>query len=113
MDAVYSLASGQDGGRCLVEPVELLAKIPYKVDFRESDLEPTLNQLMLENYFSYEKAKKLNGDTMFIITLKDNGISYLRDRQVSRRKLAIKILIAIVVAAISFSFKSILNAIFG
>ena len=113
MNAVYESASGQDGGRCLIEPVELLSKIPYKVDFRESDLEPTLNQLMLENYFSYEKVKKLNGDEMYVITLKDNGISYLRDRQVARRKLILKIAIAIVVAAISFSFKSILNAIFG
>ena len=83
MNAVYALASGQDGGRCLIEPAKLLAKIPYKVDFRESDLEPTLNQLMLENYFSYEKVKKLNGDVMYVITLKDNGNSYLRDRQVA------------------------------
>ena len=113
MNVIYAEASGASGGQCLVSPVYLLTQIPYRVDFRESDLEETMNQLMLENYFTYEKAKMLNGDLMYVITLKDNGISYMRDRQVARRKLAIRIAITVAVAALSFSIKSILQAIFG
>ena len=60
MNVVYEAASGTAGGQCLISPVELLSRIPYKVDFREGDLEETLNKLMLDNYFVYEKAKKLN-----------------------------------------------------
>lgn len=113
MNVVYESASGCPGGQCLISPVELLSKISFNVDFREGDLEETLNKLMLDNYFVYEKAKKLNGDLMYIITLKDNGISYLRDKEVSRRKLAIRIALTIAIAALSFSIKYILQAIFG
>lgn len=113
MNVVYAAASGAPGGQCLISPVELLSRISYSVDFREGDLEETLNKLMLDNYFVYEKAKKLNGDLMYVITLKDNGISYLRDKEVSRRKLIIRIALTIVIAALSFSIKFILEAIFG
>ncbi len=113
MNVVYAAASGSPGGQCLISPVELLSRISYSVDFREGDLEETLNKLMLDNYFVYEKAKKLNGDLMYVITLKDNGISYLRDKEVSRRKLIIRIALTIAIAALSFSIKFILEAIFG
>lgn len=113
MNVIFAAASGAPGGQCLISPVEILSRISYNVDFREGDLEETLNKLMLDNYFVYEKAKKLNGDLMYVITLKDNGISYMRDKEVSRRKLAIRIALTIAIAALSFSIKYILEAIFG
>ena len=48
---------------------------------------------------------------MYVITLKDNGISYLRDRQVASRKLAFRIAITVILAIFSFSIKSILDLI--
>ncbi len=113
MDIVYELASGTSNGQYLVTPQELLERISFNVDFRESDLETNLNRLMLDNYCNFEKAKKANGDLMYLITLKDNGISYLRDRQVSRRKAVTRIIVTILIAALSFSIKSILQAIIG
>ncbi len=113
MDIVYELASGTSNGQYLVTPQELLERITFKIDFRESDLETNLNRLMLDNYCSFEKAKKANGDMMYLITLKDNGISYLRDRQIARRKAVTRIIVTILIAALSFSIKSILQAIIG
>lgn len=113
MDVIYKEASTSSSGQCLMSPVDILSKIPYKVDFREADLEENMNQLMLDNYFDYEKAKKTNGDLMYIITLRDNGLSYQRDKLVARRKLIIRIALTIAIAALSFSFKYILEAIFG
>lgn len=113
MDIVYELASGTSNGQYLVTPQELLERISFKVDFRESDLETNLNRLMLDNYCGFEKAKKSNGDTMYLITLKDNGVSYLRDKQVARRKMVTRIIVTILIAALSFSIKSILQAIIG
>jgi len=113
MDIVYELASGTSNGQYLVTPQELLERISFKVDFRESDLETNLNRLMLDNYCGFEKAKKANGDLMYLITLKDNGISYLRDRQIARRKAVTRIIVTILIAALSFSIKSILQAIIG
>lgn len=113
MDVIYGTASTSPGGQCLVSPIQLLERIPYSVDFRESDLEETMNKLMLDNYFTYEKARTPSGDIRYVITLLDNGLSYLRDKEVSRRKLALKIILTIAIAALSFSIKYILEAIFG
>ena len=112
MNIIYAEASSSVSGQCLISPVDIMTKIPYKVDFRENDLEETMNQLMLDNYFVYEKAKKTNGDLMYVITLKDNGLSYQRDKTVARRKLIVRILLTIAIAALSFSIKYILEAIF-
>ena len=113
MNVIYKEASASSNGQCLISPLDLLLKLPYKVDFRESDLEETMNQLSLENYFEYEKARKTNGEPMYIITLGDNGIRYQRDRAVARKKLVFRIMLTIAIAALSFSIKYILQAIFG
>ena len=60
MNVIYKEASASSNGQCLISPLDLLLKLPYKVDFRESDLEETMNQLSLENYFEYEKRHKLS-----------------------------------------------------
>lgn len=113
MNVIFAAASGAPGGQCLVSPAELLSRIPYKLDFRECDLEETLNKLMLDNYFRYEKARKLNGDFLYVITLRDNGISYLRDMEIARRKFAIRLAIAIVLAIFASLIKFIVSAILG
>ena len=112
MNVIYKKASRSKNGQCLVTPLELLSKIPYGVDFKESDLEETLNQLSLDNYFECDRAHKSNGEPMYCITLKENGVSYLRDRKVSRRKLLIRIVTAILIAILGFVIKAILDVIF-
>lgn len=113
MNIIYDKASRSQNGQCLVSPLDLLTKIPYGVEFKETELEETLNQLVLDNYFDCNKAKTPSGDIMYCITLKDNGISFLRDKRVSRRKLVLRIITTILIAALSFSLKEILNLIFG
>ncbi len=113
MDVVYGLASKSTNGSILVTSQELLEQISYKTDFRESDVEVNLNRLSLDNYCTYKKAKRSNGDSVYLITLKDNGISYFRDKQTNRKKMITRIVITILIAALSFSMKSILSLIFG
>lgn len=111
MDIIYKQASRSNNGQCLLAPIDLLSKIPYRVDFKESDLDETLNQLVLDSYFDCERARTPSGDMMYCLTLKDNGISYLRDKKVRRRKMIIRIISTILIAALSFSIKFILDAI--
>ena len=113
MDIIYKEAGHTANGRCLIAPIDLLSKIPYRVDFKESDLDETLKQLVLDSYFDCDRAKTPSGDIMYCITLKDNGISYLRDKRVRRRKLIVRIITTILIAALSFSIKFILDAIVG
>ena len=112
MNVIYKKASRSQNGQCLVTPLELLSKIPYGVDFKESDLEETLNQLTLDNYFECDRAHTSGGELIYCLTLKENGISYLRDRKVSRRKLLIRIITAILIAILGFVIKAILDVIF-
>ncbi len=113
MNIIYHKASRSQNGQCLVSPLDLLARIPYRISFKESELDEILNQLVLDNYFTCERAKKPNGDSMYIITLKENGISYLRDKRVAQRKFVFRLIIAAAIATFSFSIKYILQAIFG
>lgn len=114
MEVIYGRASRSNNGQCLLASADMLSAIPYNVDFRETELEETLNQLVLDNYFECDKAlRKSSNDTMYCITLKANGISYMRDKKVAQRKLIIRIITTILFAAFSFSIKFILDAIFG
>jgi len=111
MNTIYAQASRSPNGQCLVAPLDLLTKIPYRVEFKENELDEVMNQLVLDKYFEYEKAKRGSGDTNYIITLKDNGISYIRDRKVARTKLIFRIILTVLLAVFSFSIKAIITAI--
>lgn len=108
MNAVYSLAKGT--GSCLATRVELLKLIPYKYDFRESDVEPTLNALKIEGYFDYEKADR-KGELVYCIALMAKGLSYERDKLTARRKLLIKLSIVVASAILGWAIKEIISAI--
>ena len=108
MNAVYSMAS--PSGQCLATKVELLSKIPYDKDFREEDIEKTLEALKIEGYFEYDKAAKKD-ETVYVIVLKGKGLSYERDKKKSRRKLIIRLAWAVVCALIGWAVKEIISAI--
>ena len=110
MNVIYKTAVNKNG-QCLLTPLEILEKIPYKLEFKESDLEKVLTDLSLDNYFGVEKAKH-HGETIYIITLKENGFSYIRDKKKARRKLVLRIITTIAIAILSYLVKVLLGIIF-
>jgi hypothetical protein len=110
LNVVYKTAVNKNG-QCLLSPIEILEKIPYKLEFTENDLDKVLNDLSLDNYFSVEKAKH-HGELYYVITLKEKGLSYIRDKKKARRKLYIRILTGILLAIMSYVIKLILPLIF-
>ena len=113
MNIIYGQASRSPNGQCLLTPLDLLTKIPYRVEFKENEIDEIMNQLVLDNYFSYERAMRKNGDVNYIITLKENGVSFMRDKQVAQRKLIFRVIVTVIFAILSVSMKSIINAIMG
>lgn len=99
-------------GQTMIAPLSLLENIPYNVDFRAEELEGMLNELAYDNYFSLEKAKR-KGELIYIITLKENGLGYIREKKAARRNLIAKLIIAACVAALSFFVKWILGLFFN
>lgn len=111
LDVVYKTAVNKNG-QCLLTPLDILEKIPYKLEFTENDLDKVLNDLTLDNYFSVDKAKR-HGEPIYVITLKEKGLSYIRDKKKARRKLYIRIITAILIAIMSYVIKLILPYIFN
>mgnify|MGYP001146655551 CR=1 FL=1 len=110
LDIVYKTAVNKRG-QCLLTPLDILQKIPYKVEFTESDLDKVLNDLALDDYFSVDKANH-HGEIVYVISLKEKGLSYIRDKKKARKKLYIRIVTAILIAIMSFIIRWILGRIF-
>lgn len=92
-------------------PLDILQKIPYKLEFTENDLDKVLNDLALDDYFTVDKAKH-HGEIVYVLALKEKGLSYIRDKKKARKKLYIRIITAILIAIMSFIIKWILDKIF-
>lgn len=106
MNVIYKTAVDEKG-QCLLSPLDILQKIPYRLEYSEDDLERVLTELSQENYFHFEKSK-YHGELFYIITLKEKGYSYFRDKKTARRKLIVRILTAIALAILSYVIKLIL-----
>lgn len=111
MDVIYNAASGKSG-QCLLSPLDILRKVPLKVDIREDDLEPLFYNLSIDGYFDYERAD-FKGDRMYLFTLKEKGLAYARDKKKKRTSLIIKIVSAIAFAALGALVRYIIGAIIG
>jgi len=99
-------------GQVMLSPLQILQSIPYNIDFRADELEGVATQLVYDNYFTLEQASR-KGELMYIITLKEKGLSYLREKRVARRNLIVKLAIGALVAALSFFVKWILGLFFN
>src|SRR5690554_723627 len=110
LNIVYKTAVNKNG-QCLLTPLDILQKISYNLEFTEQDLEKSLNDLALDDYFSLDKAKRRN-EIVYVISLKEKGLSYIRDKKKARKKLYIRIITAILIAIMSFIIKWILGNIF-
>lgn len=109
MEVVYT-AARPSGGQCLITPLELLNRIPYKVEFRENDLEPVMEALSLDGYFEYESATR-KGEPVFCIILKEKGNSYMRDKRNARIKIYKRIATTIAFALLGYLVKVVISAI--
>lgn len=109
MNVIFKTATDENG-QCLLMPLEILQKIPYRTRFSEEDLEPTLDELSREDYFNLEKTK-YHGESCYIITLREKGYSYFRDKKTARRKLVLRIITTIAIAILSYMVKVILSYI--
>ena len=110
MKVIYEAAS--ERGQCLISPMEILSKIPYKVDFRESDIDKVMEQLKIDGYFGYDKARQKD-EIIYCIVLKEKGLSFERDRKTARKKLIMRIATTIAFALLGYLIKIIITAVIG
>ncbi|MCL2630347.1 MAG: hypothetical protein FWD49_02340 [Firmicutes bacterium] len=111
MDVVYD-ATSEKTGRCIVSPFYILSKIPYKHRFNEEDLQPVLEALSIDGYFEYEHAEK-KGEMLFLISLKEKGLGYAREKKDNRKKLIRRIVTTIIFAVLGYSVRWLIGVILG
>lgn len=111
MDVIYNAASTKTG-QCLITPFEVLSRIPYRVNFREDELEKVMEGLSIDGYFEYEAASK-KGETVYLISLKEKGLAYEREKKAARKKIYIRIGTTIAFALLGYLIKVIISAIIG
>lgn len=116
MRAIFTFAS-KKGGAGLIKPLDLLAMIPYNLEFREQDLEPVLSVLELDDYVEVVRTDK-KGEIYYLITLQKRGQAYKRTIEVEKRnkrsKIIFKVALGVSVAAATFLLRTyIFPVIFG
>jgi hypothetical protein len=109
MGAVYSLC--RDKGVCLISAAEILALLSPRRKYTEEDLENTLNELALDNYFELLSSER-KGEKMYVISLHANGYAFKRGYVQRRRDAFLKIAWAALSAVIAFAVGLLLKRIF-
>jgi len=108
MRAIFTFAT-MKGGVGIIRPIDLLAMIPYNIEFKASDLEPVLSVLEMDEYIESVLTDK-KGETFYCITLKKKGQAYKRaielDKRNKRAKILFKVGLGIVTTIAFFLLKT-------
>jgi hypothetical protein len=110
MSAVYMLCDGTDG--CLISPIDILSILPSRKKYNIERIDDALNALHMDGYFDLIVSER-QGEKMYVISLKESGITFKRRAGQRKRDFAFKIFLAFVGAFATFIFGLILNAVFG
>lgn len=107
MRAIFSFATVK-GGCCIIRPVDLLALIPYNVEFRADDLEPVMSVLEMDDYIESVKTDK-KGEMYFCIELKKKGLAYQRALELEKKNKKSKIVFKIILTIIGVALSTVLS----
>ncbi|MBP5404734.1 MAG: hypothetical protein J6Y74_02165 [Clostridia bacterium] len=113
MRVIYKQTT-KNKGMCLIRPVDLMVGIPYSLEFKAEDLEPTMRALVYDEYIDLVESDK-KGDFYYCITLLKKGFAFQRSEEqrlrARRSSIISKVLLALLGAAVAFAAKPILNLI--
>lgn len=109
MKVILDKAMPKDGV-CLVNQIDLLKDIPYTIDFKRNDLEPSLKALMLEGYFEILDTDK-KGEKYYCITMMPTGIELARRIANEKRAIKFKLVLTISGCLLSYILSQIILAI--
>ncbi len=110
MNAVYSLCDGTDG--CLISAAEILSVLPRGKKFNAGCVDEALANLNGDGYFDLITSKRC-GEKMYVITLKESGLNFRREKKQRARDVMFKIALAFIGALATFIFGIILKALSG
>lgn len=110
MLAIYQKAVEKDGV-CLISQNDLLSLLPYKMQFKKSDLGFCLKSLVSEGYVELISTEK-KGEEYYCITLQKLGYDFAYQRAKEKRQIKMKIILTVCGAIGSFVIGRILFYVF-
>lgn len=99
MWAIFKHTEGTNG-ICLISHIELLGLLPYDMEFKLEELEPTLKALEMDDYLDFVRADR-HGEMVYCVTLHQNGLNFARAVAAEKRKLRKRIIITVIMGIIS------------
>ena len=94
MRTVYQ-AADKKSGVCLLSPIELFDRLSLDLDFDEEELDGTLRNLEIDDYFDITRSDK-RGELVYCINMHQKGLAFDRVEKAFKSNLKFKIILAIV-----------------
>lgn len=94
MRAVYQ-AADKKSGVCLLTPIDLFNDLSLDLDFDEEELDATLRNLEIDDYFDVTRSDK-KGELVYCINMHQKGLAFARVEKAFKSNLKFKILLAII-----------------
>jgi len=98
MRVVYAEAE-QQGGSCLLTPIEIFSQIPLDIDIEESELDITLKNLEIDEYFDLTLSDR-KGELVYCINLQKKGLQFARVERAFRSNVMFRLLFAVCTATV-------------
>lgn len=115
MRIVYQEAEGQNGS-CLLSPIDILEKIPLDIPFEEDELDQTLRNLEIDEYFDVIRSDK-KGELVYCINMQKKGLQFARVEHAFKSNLALKIMLtlglSVVTALIGVGIRYLVGKLIG
>ncbi|MGN0744452.1 MAG: hypothetical protein ACI4MZ_04180 [Christensenellales bacterium] len=115
MRIVYQEAERQNGS-CLLTPIDILQNIPLDIPFEEDELDQTLRNLEIDEYFDVIRSDK-KGELVYCINMQKKGLQFARVEHAFKSNLALKIMLtlglSVVTALIGVGIRYLLRVLIG
>ncbi len=98
MRVVYHEAEKQ-GGACLLTPIEIFSQIPLDIDIEENELDTTLKNLEVDEYFDLTLSDK-KGELVYCINLQKKGLQFARVERAFRSNIMFRLIFAACTATV-------------
>ncbi len=99
MRVVYKDADKQNGA-CLLTPIDIFSQIPLDLDFEESELDVTLRNLEIDDYFDLTRSDK-KGELVYCINMHKKGLQFARVERAFKSNVLFRILLAVATGLVS------------
>ena len=98
MRVIYQEAEKQ-GGSCLLTPISIFEQIPLDIDIEENELDLTLRNLEIDEYFDLTRSDK-KGELVYCVNLQKKGLQFARVERAFKSNIMFRLIFAACTATV-------------